>query len=38
VNGAVTATARVLAVMMVETSAALALNSSESSGRIDCGA
>ena len=38
VNGAVTATASVLTVMMVETSAALAPNSRESSGRIDCGA
>ena len=38
VNGAVTATASVLTVMMVETSAALAPNSCDSSGRIDCGA
>ena len=37
VKGAVRATARVLTVMMVETSAALARNSSESKGRIDCG-
>ena len=38
VNGAVTATAKVLTVMMVDTSAALAPNSCESKGRIDCGA
>ena len=38
VKGAVSATAKVLTVMMVETSAALAPNSCESRGRIDCGA
>ena len=38
VNGAVTATAKLLTVIMVATSAALALNSCESRGRIDCGA
>src|SRR5476649_2220306 len=38
VNGAVSATARVLTVMMVETSAALAPNSADSSGRMACGA
>jgi hypothetical protein len=38
VKGAVAATARVLTVMMVETAAALASNSRESRGRIDCGA
>ena len=37
VNGAVTATASVQTVMMVETCAALAPNSCDSSGRIDCG-
>ena len=37
VNGAVSATASVLTVMMVEISAALARNSCDSSGRIDCG-
>ncbi len=37
VNGAVTATASVDTVMMVETWAALAWNSPDSSGRIDCG-
>src|SRR4029077_6339534 len=37
VKGAVSATARVLTVMMVETSAALAPNSFDNSGRIDCG-
>ncbi len=38
VNGAVSATASVLTVMMVETWAALAPNSCDSRGRIDCGA
>ena len=38
VKGAVTATAKVLTVMMADISAALALNSRDSSGRIDCGA
>ena len=38
VNGAVNATASVETVMMVETSAAPAPNSFDSSGRIDCGA
>src|SRR5476651_809366 len=38
VNGAVSATASVLTVMMVETSAALAPNSADSSGRMACGA
>ena len=37
VKGAVTATASVLTVMMVEISAAPAPNSWASSGRIDCG-
>ena len=37
VNGAVSATARVPAVMMAEISAAPAPNSSESIGRIACG-
>ncbi len=37
VKGAVSATASVLTVMMVETSAAPASNSRESKGRIDCG-
>ena len=37
VNGAVSATAIVLTVMMVETCAALAWKSCDSSGRIDCG-
>src|SRR5690242_7943219 len=37
VNGAVIATASVLTVMMLETCAALALNSVERSGRIACG-
>src|SRR6476469_1131766 len=37
VKGAVSATASVLTVMMVEISAALAPNSFDNSGRIDCG-
>ena len=37
VNGAVRATASVLAVMMAEISAAPAPNSCESSGKIACG-
>ncbi len=37
VKGAVAATASVLTVMMVETSAAVAPNSCDSKGRIDCG-
>ena len=37
VKGAVSATAKVLAVMMVEISAAPAPNSTDSSGKIACG-
>ena len=37
VNGAVSATASVLTVIMVEIPAALAPNSSDNSGKIDCG-
>ena len=37
VKGAVSATASVLTVIMVEIPAALAPNSSDSSGKIDCG-